>query len=146
LQQRHDDLPALSAHLLQQTLHRHHSKRPAHTLLQALLPYFQGYSWPGNVRELENIIERIVVFYSDLEPDQHVDAMQLRSLIPELFFEEKSPMHSVEEPTNLRSVSRDSEISHILKTLDECGGNQAEACKRLGIGRTTLWRKLNRKY
>ncbi|MCP4409525.1 MAG: propionate catabolism operon regulatory protein PrpR [Gammaproteobacteria bacterium] len=145
LRQRPEDLPALSSHLLNQILHRHHSKRTEGTLLQALLPYFQDYPWPGNVRELENIIERSVVFYSDLEPDQEVDEGQLRSLIPEIFDDTRSSIQEEQESNSLRAISRSSEINHILKTLEHCGGNQAAACKRLGIGRTTLWRKLNAK-
>ncbi|MEN8129970.1 MAG: propionate catabolism operon regulatory protein PrpR [Pseudomonadota bacterium] len=143
LRQRPEDLPALSSYLLNQILHRHHSKRAGGPLLQALLPYFQDYSWPGNVRELENIIERTVVFYSDLEPDQEVDEVELRNLIPEIFDDKTAGMQEEREPDSLRAISRSSEINHILKTLDECGGNQAAACRRLGIGRTTLWRKLN---
>jgi ActR/RegA family two-component response regulator len=34
------------------------------------------------------------------------------------------------------------EQQHVLRTLRECGGNRSEAARRLGIGRTTLWRKL----
>jgi propionate catabolism operon transcriptional regulator len=69
----------------------------------------------------------------------------LRSLIPEIFAgRREAGRHRAAVPL-LRSVSRAGEIDHILKTLEECGGNRTEACKRLGIGRTTLWRKLNGK-
>lgn len=37
------------------------------------------------------------------------------------------------------------ELNHILLVLDQCGGNQAEAARRLGIGRNTLWRKLKKR-
>jgi transcriptional regulator of acetoin/glycerol metabolism len=34
------------------------------------------------------------------------------------------------------------ERQHVLRALEACGGNQVEAARALGIGRTTLWRKL----
>ncbi len=143
LRQRPEDLYTLCAHLMTKALHRHRSDRSMEPLLMVLLPHFKGYNWPGNVRELENIIERVVVFYSDLEPDQEVDITQLSTIIPEIFENTATSISIKREPNSLRSVSRASEISHILRTIEECGGNQAEACRRLGIGRTTLWRKLN---
>jgi len=137
------DIATIAAHLLRCALLRLHSTRTGEDLLQVLLPQFQGYGWPGNVREMENIIERIAVFYSDLEPTQKVDATQLRTIVPEIFEGEVIANEVTATSHGLRSVSRQSEISYILKTIEECGGNQTQACRRLGIGRTTLWRKLN---
>ena len=37
------------------------------------------------------------------------------------------------------------EMRHILKTLEQCGNNQAKAARVLGIGRNTLWRKLKKR-
>ncbi len=42
------------------------------------------------------------------------------------------------------AVLEDVETEHILDTLRRCKGNRAEAARRLGIGRNTLWRKLKR--
>lgn len=36
-------------------------------------------------------------------------------------------------------------LNHIRLVLEQCGGNQAEAARRLGIGRNTLWRKLKKR-
>ena len=38
----------------------------------------------------------------------------------------------------------DAERAHVLRVLDRCGGSPNEAARLLGIGRTTLWRKLRR--
>ncbi len=42
----------------------------------------------------------------------------------------------------LKPAQRLSEREHILATLADCGEDKALACQRLGISRTTLWRKL----
>jgi two-component system response regulator HydG len=43
-----------------------------------------------------------------------------------------------EGPLRLADVER----AHVLRVLERCGGSQPEAARALGIGRTTLWRKL----
>ncbi|OGA66831.1 MAG: hypothetical protein A3G81_10880 [Betaproteobacteria bacterium RIFCSPLOWO2_12_FULL_65_14] len=63
----------------------------------------------------------------------------LRSIVPELFESDASAEAGAEL---LKSAKQKNELSHILKIIEDCGGDQAEACRRLGIGRTTLWRKL----
>ncbi|MDX9871429.1 MAG: sigma 54-interacting transcriptional regulator [Clostridia bacterium] len=85
-------------------------------------PLFRSYHWPGNIRELKNVIERIAVLYNQ---DSSLD---------ELF---ASVLHNnnVLKPIN-------PEKKEILKVLNEARGNKAEAARRLGISRTSLWRKL----
>ena len=143
LSDRFEDIPTIAAHLFKCALRRLQSMRKTQDLLPILLPQFQRYSWPGNVREMENIIERIVVFYSDLEPTETIEAAQLRAIVPELFQPESAPPYAASKTHGLKSVNRANELSHIQNTIDECGGNLTVACKRLGIARTTLWRKLN---
>ena len=50
-------------------------------------------------------------------------------------------MPSCQPPPGRRTLA-DVEKAHILSTLYEVGWNQARAAEALGIGRTTLWRKL----
>jgi propionate catabolism operon transcriptional regulator len=58
-------------------------------------------------------------------------------VVPELFAPGPRP-----KGQGLRGLRRADERAHALRVLAECGGNQGEAARRLGIGRTTLWRKL----
>ena len=90
------------------------------------------YPWPGNVRELENAIERAAILArreeiapEDLPP--HVSAgLQLGP-----------------SPTLPRQVTlAEAERVHILQTIERFGRNHSGAAEALGIGRTTLWRKL----
>jgi len=85
-------------------------------------PMFSAHDWPGNVRELKNMVERFAVLYAK--------GTGFSELLTSLF----------QDQTVERSAcSERSELNRILK---EVRGNKTEAAKRLGIGRTTLWRKL----
>jgi DNA-binding NtrC family response regulator len=81
---------------------------------------FLRYDWPGNVRELRNLIERSLI---------------LGEFPPE--FEGVDEDSSFVIDDTLQSVER----QHILRVLDECGGNRAEAARRLGVSRKTIDRK-----
>ena len=118
LRDRREDIPALAEHFL---------ARSAGKLGRRL-----RYPWPGNVRELENAIERAAILArsdtvgsEDLPP--HVSAgLQL------------GPSPALPRQTSLA----DAERVHILQTLERFGRNHSGAAEALGIGRTTLWRKL----
>ncbi len=90
-----------------------------------------AYDWPGNVRELENAIERAVamgsgpiVHVGDLPSNLHYPSSER---VPEK--DELLPMEELERRA-------------ILRTLRETGGDKLAAARMLGIGKTTLYRKL----
>jgi len=90
------------------------------------------YAWPGNVRELENAMERTAILArpetvepGDLPP--HVGAGLALGPAPALAAEQ-----------TLAEVER----AHIIEILERYGWNHSRAAEALGIGRTTLWRKL----
>jgi len=86
------------------------------------------YAWPGNVRELENVIERAIV----LESGPLISSNFLPVGIGT----------DAGKPGLQDGILAASEKDVILKTLEDCGGSRAETARRLGLGRTTLWRKL----
>jgi propionate catabolism operon transcriptional regulator len=97
------------------------------------------------VRELENVCERIAVHVSGLRAQTTFDVATLAAVAPEVFASPSTPAGlSPRSPADacLRAAKRDAELEHIAATVQACRGNVAEACRRLGIGRTTLWRKL----
>ncbi len=137
LAERRDDVPALAAALLEAALRRHGAPERHGRALALALPHLAAYAWPGNVRQLENVVERVALLFADADDPDAVDGAALRAVAPELFLEPSAARRG-----DLPAHRRESERSHVERVLAECGGNQSEAARRLGIGRTTLWRKL----
>lgn len=84
------------------------------------------HKWKGNIRELKNVIERVVILAdgSTASPD----------LLPHEFHEQ------VQESDSMKMESV--EKIHIMRVLKYTGNNKTETAKLLGIGLTTLYRKL----
>ncbi len=140
LRERRDDVAAIAADLLRRALARHRVPDAYEPALALAVPHLEQHGWPGNVRELENVLERIAVLYAARSAGA-VELADVRGVVPELFPAEPAPTAGV--PGTLRSTRDAREQALIRSVLAECGGNQTAAAKRLGIGRATLWRKLN---
>jgi DNA-binding NtrC family response regulator len=98
--------------------------RDALSLDAGAIDALRAHPWPGNVRELRNAVERAVASTRGAVID--AAALDLQPVVG--------------TAGDLESVER----AHILKVLEECEGNKAEAARRLGIGKSTLQRKLKR--
>jgi DNA-binding NtrC family response regulator len=96
------------------------------------LELLAGHEWRGNVRELSNAIERAVIFCSSDQIQAADLPGPVRSAAPA----------SPEYAPNLRSATAEFERAHILRVIEECGGNKRKAAKLLGLGVTSLYRKL----
>jgi len=125
LRERREDIPLLVDHFI------HKFAAPMNKRITRVSPrameLLQPCPWPGNVRELENAVERAMVVA--LEPE-----------LREQDFSLKLPSNGGNEPKKLEEVER----IHILRVLEECGGNQTRASQVLGIDRITLHNKLKR--
>jgi propionate catabolism operon transcriptional regulator len=134
LRERPEDLPSLAEHFARAALVRLGAVDRLDALLAALRARLMAYDWPGNIRELENLIERAAVFVAgDAAPP---GPALLDAIAPELRAGDEAPASA------LRSAGREAEREQIRRILVECGGDRAAAAKRLGISRTTLWRRL----
>jgi transcriptional regulator of acetoin/glycerol metabolism len=100
-------------------------------LSDAALKALRAYRWPGNVRELRNVVNRaaIVARGSTIEVDDLPD--DVRAVVTDY------------TPVGV-GQTRGSERDHILAVLGECQGNVAEAARRIGISRMTLYRKIRK--
>ena len=85
------------------------------------------HQWKGNIRELKNVMERIVILADS--PIASAD------LLPIQF----DANNTDNNPVDLAGVER----QHIIKILGHTGGNKTETARLLGIGVTTLYRKLD---
>ena len=140
LRERREDLRALASHLLDKALARGAAPPAAgpHLLrvLRQCLDAALAYAWPGNVRELENLVERVACAAA-FDPEA-LSEQALGDLLPEL----ARPADAPAGGSALAQRRAESEREVIERTLRECGGDRALACARLGIARSTLWRKL----
>ena len=130
LRERRQDIPLLASHVLER-LFRSSGQRYEFSgdAMKALL----AYDWPGNVRELENCVERCCAMNSG--PVIHV--ADLPSSITGVG---NSLVHGVPE-TRIVSLA-DLEKHAILGAIAQLNGDKLMAAKLLGIGKTTLYRKL----
>jgi DNA-binding NtrC family response regulator len=109
-----------------------------------------NYTYPGNVRELENIMEHAVIMTDD-------DTIRAGNLPDYLHSVKKRPMlalpHGIdtaladgtpatEEAEPAFTTLAEMEKQLITETLIKCKGNQTAAADKLGISRSTLWRKM----
>ncbi|MHC4251171.1 MAG: sigma-54-dependent transcriptional regulator [Planctomycetota bacterium] len=91
-----------------------------------------GYDWPGNIRELANTIERAMIFCDD-------DFIGVEHLPPAI--RGASPA-TTDWPDDLRQATSQFEREHVSRVIESCDGNKRKAAKVLGIGVTSLYRKL----
>jgi DNA-binding NtrC family response regulator len=90
------------------------------------------YPWPGNVRELENALERTAILVRSARIGPADLPAHIAAGTP------LGPPRALPRAHTLAEVEK----THILQTLERCGWQYARAAEMLGIGRTTLWRKL----
>ena len=128
LRDRKSDIPLLVTAFLEKFSD---PQGPVRTISEDAMRRLIAYDWPGNVRELENAIERAVALGSG--PILHVADLP----------------SNLQYPTTDRAPEKDEilpleemERRAILRTLRETGGDKLSAARMLGIGKTTLYRKL----
>ena len=124
LRGRRDDIPLLVEHFVRK-LSLAMNKRITR-VAPAAMTLLQQHDWPGNVRELENAVERAMVVAREPELREEDFALELRAA-----------------PAAGRTLE-DVERAHILRVLEECGGNQTRAAEALDIDRVTLYNKLKK--
>jgi transcriptional regulator with GAF, ATPase, and Fis domain len=147
LRERPEDIHPLAIHFIE-----HYKQKTGRFIsgiskdaLQALITY----EWPGNVRELENAIERAVIIASG----RQIELEDLPDAISKIALEERDRIKveraraasegrtttfEVTVPSSMEEIERQA----IEATLDYTDGDKSHAARALGIGRKTLYRKL----
>ncbi|MEM6857655.1 MAG: sigma-54 dependent transcriptional regulator [Pseudomonadota bacterium] len=145
LRERAGDIPALTRHFLarigeQPGLNHLSISETALTLLSA-------YDWPGNVRQLQSVLFRAAV-YCEANTLTAESFPQLCELLGEQDRPESSHLHEgvgvmlYTDDGNLRSLE-EIEADVIRLAIGHYRGRMTEVARRLGIGRSTLYRKLS---
>jgi len=136
LRERRDDVLPLARSFL--ALER----RPARGLSPEVEAALLAYPWPGNVRELGNAVKHgCALARGGLVLKEHLPEEVLAGAtpVPGAAAAPGGPAGGAQEAPHRLA---DAERAHVLAVLARCGGSQVEAARALGIGRTTLWRKL----
>jgi two-component system response regulator HydG len=128
LRERKSDIPLLVNFFLEKFSD---PQRPIRTISEDAMRRLMAYDWPGNVRELENAVERAVALGSG--PILHI--ADLPSSLQE------GPSDKMLESNELTTLDQ-MERRAILRALRETNGDKLAAARLLGIGKTTLYRKL----
>ena len=114
-----------------------------HTIAQDALRLLVDYDWPGNVRELQHALERAFALSSG--PVLHLGDLPTQLQNAERELRLAASQSSATEPpaitVEVRSIA-DMEKQAILSTLRQLNGDKLTAARLLGIGKTTLYRKL----
>lgn len=98
------------------------------------------YTWPGNVRELENTLRKAIA----LARDNHLDGDDIAFTATDLRHETRDRMPIPSAPRRTNSLLGDTQRSVIMKALADNNWNFTQTAHELGIGRTTLWRKVKK--
>jgi len=135
LRERRQDIPLLIGHFLERmTRTSGQEKVLSDDALKAML----AYDWPGNVRELENCLERTYAFTSG--PTIHT--MDLPREIANLPVPQSSNGNGNGNGQSKMVPIAELEKQTILRAIMELNGDKLQAARLLGIGKTTLYRKL----
>lgn len=125
LRERQDDIPLLVDHFM--AIYSDRYNREPLKISASLADQMRRYHWPGNIRELQHAIERAIIM-EDLD-----------CLLPASSLNEPAPFTQLED-YNLEEVEREA----IKKAIEKHNGNISHAARELGLGRTTLYRKMNK--
>ena len=133
LRERKQDIPLLIGNVLERI---NRATQMQHSVGDDALRLMLNYDWPGNVRELENCIERACTTCS--LPTIHIADLptQLRN-----FQAPAKPAAPASDPETITPIA-ELEKQAILHAIEVLQGDKLEAARRLGIGKTTLYRKL----
>jgi DNA-binding NtrC family response regulator len=131
LRERRDEIGPLATRFLAEA-HARDGDGP-HRFADDALDALRAHDWPGNVRELRNRIERAAALTDG-------DEIAADDLFPERRLDDGQT--AVDSLADARDLA---EAEQIRRALEASGGRLAEAAERLGISRTTLWKR-RRKY
>ena len=138
LEQRKEDLPELIRHFI----HKESLKMGLAESIEIrpeALQTLMAYNWPGNVRELQNVIARSLI----LAENGYIDVTDLPHGVRSTLDNDTDEL--IDEQDNLKQQLRNYEKAIIRSAISKADGNRKVAADRLGIGVSSLYRKLDEK-
>ena len=142
LRKRHEDITVLATQFLCQL----NKKYSTHELFSGpALAALQNYDWPGNIRELRNVVERVfVIIPEDMITEQHIrDILGVSHTVAASAGEEMALSEDF-WGSSLQTATERFQRAYLTRVLRSCGGNIRAAARYAGIGRSGLYKKLDR--
>lgn len=136
LRERREDIPVLIRHFLEE-YNRQYEKNIigfSDNALSLLL----NYPYPGNVRELQNVLQHAVIFAENNTITKEAFPINILASRPLLTATPQEEEFHHDEILTLEEMEK----RFIKRVLEKYKENHTEAAKKLGISRSTLWRKL----
>jgi len=140
LRDRIEDIPCLVKTLIKRASKKYGLK--ALNVPDSLVETLLDYSWPGNVRQLEAFLERLILLTGPRMNNKiFKDLFQELCMYPPLKpGKPGKQITSLKDSTKFNNMEYESKL--IRDTLQKEGFSKTRAAKKLGVSRTTLWRKL----
>jgi len=145
--ERREDIPLLVNFFIKK--YQHKFKKEIKGISEESMNILKNYNWPGNIRQLENIIERLIIRTKDqyimtnlvkevIELDDNLKMIDVNNYnLKNITNRSENNLH-IPLIGNLEDIER----AVIKKIIENEKGNKTAVAKKLGIGRTTLWRKM----
>ena len=156
LRERRADIPALTNHFIKRF--NAQERLSVQGAAKETLDLLSGFDWPGNVRQLENAIFRAMILSDGTTLRPH-DFPQISDLAPVMgtvaekdktlgLTDQVTASADDDEPVNV--LDRDGHLRTLVEierdlieyAIDNYSGHMSEVARRLGIGRSTLYRKV----
>ncbi len=130
LRERKEDIPLLVEHFVAK--YNAEMGKNCTGVTDEVMRMLVSYEWKGNIREMQNVIERAVIFAEE-DVIRPADIGLMGSKVVSL----------EQESDNLQQAIRSFERQQIVRILNKHDGNKAEAASALGIGLSSLYRKID---
>jgi two-component system, NtrC family, response regulator HydG len=127
LRERKEDIAALARHFTE--IYSNKYRKGEKRLSRETISHLENYAWPGNIRELQHAVERAVIL-SD-RPELTKNDFHLVS---------KRSVTTKQDAFNLDEIEKNA----IITAIEKHKGNLSNVAKALGVGRTTLYRKMTK--
>ncbi|HYC87049.1 MAG TPA: sigma-54 dependent transcriptional regulator [Chryseosolibacter sp.] len=127
LRERTEDIPPLVAYFIDMYCHKYRKEKKS--ISDDAIRYLQAYRWPGNVRELQHAVERAVIMSDETRLQKH-----------DFLFDTRKNQLEKKDDLKLDEMERRA----ILFAIQKFKGNMSKVAKELGVGRTTLYRKMTK--
>jgi PAS domain S-box-containing protein len=134
LRERIEDIPLLVKFFLEEFSEMY--KKKIIDITNEALSLLTQYTWPGNVRELENVIEYSVIRTRN---EEYITAQVLPKIVSNNITGNKN---IIPEKETSAEYFKEESTTDLIVLLEKHKWNKTKVARELGIGRTTLWRKL----